>query len=87
MERIGFIGVGSIGSAMARCVIRGGFKVTICDKSLRALEEFKKIAPGAMPPVMIIVCNNTSVSKMIYNYVSGYEIEEVSNPFFGREFS
>jgi len=44
MERIGFIGVGSIGGAMARCVIRAGFKVTICDKSPRAQEEFKKIA-------------------------------------------
>jgi 3-hydroxyisobutyrate dehydrogenase len=44
MERIGFIGVGSIGAPMARCVIRGGFKVTICDKSPRALEEFKKLA-------------------------------------------
>jgi len=44
MQRIGFIGVGSIGGAMARCVIRGEFKVTICDKSPRALEEFKKIA-------------------------------------------
>lgn len=44
MERIGFIGIGSIGGAMARCVIRGGFKVTICDKNPRALEEFKKIA-------------------------------------------
>ena len=44
MERIGFIGVGSIGAAMARCVIRAGFKVTICDKSPRAREEFKKTA-------------------------------------------
>ena len=44
MEKIGFIGVGSIGSPMARCVIRAGFKVTICDKSPRAREEFKKEA-------------------------------------------
>jgi 3-hydroxyisobutyrate dehydrogenase len=44
MEKIGFIGIGSIGSPMARCVIRAGFKVTICDKSPRAREEFKKEA-------------------------------------------
>jgi 3-hydroxyisobutyrate dehydrogenase len=44
MERIGFIGVGSIGAPMARCVIRGGFKVTVCDMSPRAQEEFRKTA-------------------------------------------
>lgn len=26
-----------------------------------------------MPPVMIFVCNNTTVSEMVYKYVSGYE--------------
>ena len=25
-----------------------------------------------MPPVMIFVCNNTSVSELIYKYISGY---------------
>jgi type III restriction enzyme len=28
------------------------------------------------PPVFIIVCNNTSVSKLVYDYVSGYERSE-----------
>ncbi len=27
------------------------------------------------PPVMIIVCNNTSVSKDVYKYIAGYEIQ------------
>lgn len=44
MERIGFIGLGSIGAPMARCIIRAGFQVTACDKSPKALEGFKKIA-------------------------------------------
>jgi len=44
MKRIGFIGLGSIGAPMARCVIRAGFQVTVCDKSPKALEAFKKIA-------------------------------------------
>lgn len=28
---------------------------------------------GQTPPVFIIVCNNTNVSKMVYDYVSGWE--------------
>jgi 3-hydroxyisobutyrate dehydrogenase len=44
MKRIGFIGLGSIGAPMARCVIRAGFQVTVCDKSPKALEAFKKTA-------------------------------------------
>ncbi len=29
-----------------------------------------------VPPVFIIVCNNTSTSELIYNYISGYEREQ-----------
>ena len=27
---------------------------------------------GSMPPVFIVVCNNTSVSKMVYDWVAGF---------------
>lgn len=27
-----------------------------------------------IPPVFIVVCNNTSTSKLVYDYISGYEI-------------
>ena len=30
---------------------------------------------GMTPPVFIVVCNNTSVSKLVFDYVSGYEKE------------
>ena len=30
-------------------------------------------AKGLTPPVFIIVCNNTSVSKLVYDWVSGWE--------------
>ncbi len=30
-------------------------------------------AKGQTPPVFIVVCNNTNVSKMVYDYISGYE--------------
>jgi type III restriction enzyme len=30
-------------------------------------------ADGSTPPVFIVVCNNTNVSKLVYDYVSGFE--------------
>lgn len=38
-------------------------------------EAYKKKNPAVMPPVMIVVCNNTTVSKMVYRWIAGYEIE------------
>ena len=31
------------------------------------------------PPVFIIVCNNTSVSKEVYKYIAGYEYENADS--------
>jgi 3-hydroxyisobutyrate dehydrogenase len=44
MKRIGFIGLGSIGSPMAGCIIRAGFQVTVCDQNPKALDRFRKTA-------------------------------------------
>ncbi len=30
---------------------------------------------GRMPPVFIVVCSNTSVSKLVFDYIAGYETE------------
>jgi len=30
---------------------------------------------GAIPPVFVVVCNNTNVSKLVYDYISGWEKE------------
>ncbi len=30
-------------------------------------------AKGSMPPVFIVVCNNTNVSKLVYDYIGGWE--------------
>jgi type III restriction enzyme len=35
----------------------------------------KKVNSAVMPPVMIVVCNNTSVSEMVYRWIAGYERE------------
>ena len=36
-------------------------------------------AKGRTPPVFIVVCNNTNVSKLVYDYVSGWEKEIASD--------
>jgi len=45
------------------------------DKGRRERQEEMK-SLFAAPPVFIIVCNNTSVSKEVYKYIAGYEYEE-----------
>jgi type III restriction enzyme len=42
---------------------------------LRTFEAWQK-AGIEVPPCFIIVCNNTSTSKLVYDYVSGYEIKD-----------
>jgi type III restriction enzyme len=36
-------------------------------------QNAESIARGATPPVFIVVCNNTNVSKLVYDWISGYE--------------
>ncbi|KKR92040.1 MAG: Type III restriction-modification enzyme,R/helicase subunit [Candidatus Woesebacteria bacterium GW2011_GWA1_41_13b] len=39
----------------------------------KVYEEAKRSNPDVMPPVMIVVCNNTTVSELVYRWVAGYE--------------
>ena len=43
----------------------------------RYLEE-KKDNQNVMPPVMIVVCNNTAVSELVYRWIAGFERETPS---------
>ncbi|MGB8658309.1 MAG: DEAD/DEAH box helicase family protein [Candidatus Zixiibacteriota bacterium] len=38
----------------------------------------KKNNQNVMPPVMIVVCNNTAVSELVYRWIAGYERETMS---------
>ena len=38
----------------------------------------KKVQPDVMPPVMIVVCNNTTVSEIVYRWIAGYERKTAS---------
>jgi type III restriction enzyme len=48
---------------------------SLYDNYRKAHEQWEKgpAQRGAPPPVFIVVCNNTRVSKMVYDYVSGWE--------------
>ena len=39
----------------------------------RYYQQWESNPHGLTPPVMIIVCNNTAVSKLVYDWVAGYE--------------
>jgi type III restriction enzyme len=45
------------------------------DKGIRELDEAKANV-FTTPPVFIIVCNNTTVSKEVYKYIAGYETSD-----------
>ncbi|HRD78060.1 MAG TPA: DEAD/DEAH box helicase family protein [Hyphomicrobiaceae bacterium] len=41
---------------------------------VKTYEEWRKVGI-AVPPVFIVVCNNTSTSKLVYEWISGFERE------------
>lgn len=43
------------------------------EKYYARYEEAKKTNNAVMPPVMIVVCNNMTVSKLVYEWIAGYE--------------
>jgi len=52
----------------------------------KTFEEWQK-AKIKVPPCFIVVCNNTSTSKLVYDYISGFDREEEdgsSTPVAGR---
>ncbi len=39
----------------------------------KAFDLWQKYPHGLTPPVMIVVCNNTKVSKLVYDWIAGWE--------------
>lgn len=48
------------------------------EKYYKNYQKTKQSDKNAMPPVMILVCNNTAVSEMVYRWIAGYEYETAS---------
>ncbi len=45
------------------------------EKSFRRWQETTAALDGSTPPVFIVVCNNTNVSKLVFDYVAGWQKE------------
>lgn len=46
------------------------------ERYYKAYEDRKKKEPDVLPPVMIVVCNNTTVSELVYRWIAGFENEK-----------
>jgi type III restriction enzyme len=42
------------------------------EKAFQRWERSDAVTRGETPPVFIVVCNNTTVSKMVYDFIAGY---------------
>lgn len=45
-------------------------------KSYRRYEAALVQNPNVMPPVLIVVCSNTTISEMVYKWIAGYEVKK-----------
>ncbi len=43
------------------------------EKAFRRWEDTASGIDGSTPPVFIVVCNNTNVSKLVFDYIAGWE--------------
>jgi type III restriction enzyme len=53
--------------------------VTLAGQWKRQFEKVMESSPGesAIPPVLIIACDNTELSEVVYQYISGERVEKV----------
>lgn len=91
MERIGFIGLGSIGAPMARRVIQAGYNVMVYDKNFQALDPFKKMGTpvGDKPAdcadremIIIMVANDLQVKEVVLGSDGIFSAVNPSRPPF-----
>ena len=74
MERIGFIGAGSIGTPMVKRLILSGYDVIVCDKRAEALEGFEEMGAritdrpsecASNDMVIVMVANDSQVKEVV----------------------
>ena len=74
MEQIGFIGVGSMGSRMARRLHQAGYRLTVCDRDPAALRAFENLgaaiahrpsACGGADVVILMVANDAQLMEVV----------------------
>jgi type III restriction enzyme len=50
------------------------------EKAFRDWETSQAASDGEPPPVFIVVCNNTTVSKMVYDHIAGWNTGDEDHP-------
>ena len=73
IKSVGFIGVGNMGSGMARCVRNAGFDLTVCDTNPAVLESFARAGVrtthraadcAGMDAVIVLVANDAQIHSV-----------------------
>jgi 3-hydroxyisobutyrate dehydrogenase len=74
MQRVALIGMGAMGSPIARCLIRAGFTTTVCDVRKKATEPLVAMGAkradrvsdcAASDAILIVVANDTQVEDVV----------------------
>jgi len=73
MERVAVIGTGAMGSAMARCLMRAGFRTTVYDVRRQAMEPL--VVMGAKKAERVADC--TDVDAIIIVVANDSQVEDV----------
>ena len=73
MERLAFVGTGTIGNPMARCLLRAGFKVTVFDARKEAMENLA--AAGAKAAESVAGC--TGNDAILIAVANDEQVEDV----------
>ena len=60
-------------SSPRRCKARSKASMRITSCTTKSGRRMRRHAKGQTPPVFIVVCNNTSVSKLVFDYIAGWE--------------
>jgi 3-hydroxyisobutyrate dehydrogenase-like beta-hydroxyacid dehydrogenase len=68
-ERIGFVGVGRMGSAMLQCVLDAGYRATLCDPSEQATAPFVAALPDRVrvAPTPRQAAQNADLIEVVVN--------------------
>jgi 3-hydroxyisobutyrate dehydrogenase-like beta-hydroxyacid dehydrogenase len=77
--KVGFIGVGNMGMAMAKPLVKKGFQVTVCDLNPRAVEEITALGAKAANSPRELAENSDVIITMVR------DIEQTDEVLFGSE--
>jgi 2-hydroxymethylglutarate dehydrogenase len=76
-KKVGFIGLGSMGKAMATNILKAGFPLTVYDVRPEPVAELEKIGARATKTVTEVGAKSDAVVVMVLNY---HQVREVTLP-------